>query len=275
MPQPWEAPSTKSAPPGGGATCGAACVKSPEMVSVFETVARDIKKPYAKYIDPKKLKPGYIGSRSNVPDAEEFKKKFIENRTRSAEKAKQGRLAKEAAKRDKALADAASASEPERSRLITRANSVYQVNANLIEADARVEISSARMNAYNMNGFVDDDGQLYLNPEGPEPARTARHEAIHMFASPKWDEGIGARGDGHALDEAVTEYFTQQVGFADTTGKSNLKPEYTEGSKMIRDRYSEDALSRAYYQGDFSKMNKEYKVDKTVSEFNKKFPGGG
>ena len=84
------------------------------------------------------------------------------------------------------------------------------------------------------------------------PARVVMHEVMHATSSPAWFE----RAPGN-VNEAMTEYFTRKLGYS-SPGVAMTKP-YEGGQRLLSDYIAanparEDALAKAYFEGDFSAL---------------------
>lgn len=273
--QPWEGPVSVSNKPAGCPLCGAKHAVqgpgTPDTIATFEQVGSPILARYGKYIAPSKKQPGYLGKHAHVLHDADFRKAVTEKVLADHSATYQRDLATVETERSKALAEANHAPLSSRAAAVAGVQKDYDKLRKMFTDVDSLYRSQLATNAQLMSGHVSDDQELYVNADKPGFEGTEHHEAIHMYDSPEWGKRIDLEHRGGPLNEAVTQYFTQQVGYPEAPD-SNLKPAYVEGSQLVRQRYSEDALARAYFQGDFSKMDSEYPVDRSVNDFNRLFP---
>jgi hypothetical protein len=220
-------------------------------------------RPYGEYIAAKKKAPGYIAKDANLLKQKEFTDEFMKNREKSIQATYDKLRGDSAKKRDAAIAAAKKLPADQQAAAIAKAEKDYAFEMEWHDRNQKLAVSTERSTAYLKGGFVDDKGQLFVNLDGPSVPRVVHHETLHRLASPEWDRKIDVAQGGHNLDEAVTEHFTRKMGY---TTDRDAEPIYRNGPDVIAKRYSDDALARAYFSGDLSKMEKEYPIKKINAE---------
>jgi len=101
---------------------------------------------------------------------------------------------------------------------------------------------------------------IYIDREQPRKFETLAHERLHQLRDERFKELFG-----HKLDEGLTEYLTVKIaGDAQIRDLGESYPKERRLIEMLFARAGDDALKRAYFQGDWQLLKQ--RVDGNLSE---------
>lgn len=98
--------------------------------------------------------------------------------------------------------------------------------------------------------------EIYIDREQPLVPGTVAHERLHQLRDERFEQFLG-----HNLHEGLTEYLARQISPDPQIKGLDSYPKERRLIEMLSARVGDDALKRAYFQGDWQLLKRRVESD--------------